>query len=463
MSYAQQARRLASAFASNASGTVLGQVVQLATIPLQLRFLGAEQFGLLVLFNSFVMAGSMADAGIGPTTLRFVAKNSHRRRAVEHVVASGLTVLCLMFVALSTVALAGAWLYESLAQPSTSAGLIRPVPYVALVLLALGASMVGGMGLNILKGLRQYKRFAVLESIHRICLPLVTTATAVACGQVQWVLLSSCLWMVFSGALTARVVVARAGIAIRFTRHLRYFRRRMMSFSSWVWVQAVFGYLGTQADRLIIASVMSLSTLAAYAVAMSVANSALAVMSAGAGFLIPESASRVNDMEWLRRHFARFTFLLSAVSALSIVAILPFAHLLMSAWLGAGSAALVVPILIPLLWTFSNAATSIPGNYMATAMGHSRFVALAGAAGNSVVLAAMIGGGMAFGLPGVLGGKLCSVVVGFCIRSAIARQIFLIPNAVGAAARMVWPTLLGCFVILPVSWYLLVPRTHPAL
>ncbi|MDL2337693.1 MAG: oligosaccharide flippase family protein [Pseudomonadota bacterium] len=457
MSFAPQARRLASVFASNASGTVLGQAVQLVTIPLQLRFLGAEQFGLLVLFNSFVMAGSMADAGIGPTTLRYVARKCHSRRSVEHVVASGLTVLCAMFLGLSVLALLGAAAYAHWALPPETANAMGPVVYVGFVLLALGASMLCGLGHNILKGLQQYKRFAVLESIHRMGLPLVTTATAVCTGQVTWVLVSSCVWMLMSACLTLRVVIVRAGIAIRLTRHLHYFRKRMLSFSSWTWVQAVFGYLGTQADRLIIASVMSLSTLAAYAVAMSVTNAALAVMSAGASFLIPESASRVNDMDWLRRSFTRFTFLLSAVSALSIVAILPFAELLLSAWLGAGSATLVFPILVPLLWTFSNAATSIPGNYMATAMGHSKAVALMGAAGNSIVLISMIAGGMTFGLYGVLGGKLSSILVGFCIRCELARRVFLIPNAAAAATRMVWPTLLGCFLVLPLSWYYLVP------
>lgn len=457
VSHRARARRLASLVASNASGTVLGQVVQLATIPLQLRYLGAEQFGLLVLFNSFVMAGSMADAGIGPTTLRFVAKNSHRRRAVEHVVASGLTVLCATFLGLSVLALLGAALYAHNTAPPASPHAIGAVAYVGLVLFALGASMLSGLGFNVLKGLRQYTRFAVLESIHRIGLPVTTTVVAVATGQVRWVLVSSCAWMLVSAVLTLRSVVVSAGIAMRFTRHLRYFRQRMLHFSSWVWVQAVFGYLGTQADRLIIASVMSLSTLAAYAVAMSVANAALAVMSAGAGFLIPESASRLNDLAWLRRSFVRFTFLLSTVSALAIVAILPFAEFLLSAWLGAGSAALVLPILVPLLWTFSNAATSIPGNYMATAMGHSKFVALLGAAGNSIVLIAMISGGVAFGLYGVLCGKLSSILVGFCVRTAMARRIFLIPNAATAALRMVWPTLLGSCVVLPLSWYHLVP------
>lgn len=457
MSFALQARRLASVFASNASGTVLGQVVQLIAIPLQLRFLGAEQFGLLVLFNSFVMAGSIADAGIGPTTLRYVAKKSHSRRAVEHVVASGLTVLSAMFLGLCMTSLVGAAAYAHWIQPSATAGALGPVAYLGLVMLALGASMLCGLGHNILKGLQQYKRFAVLESIHRMGLPLVTTATAIGSGQVRWVLVSSCAWMLISAGLTLRVVFVKAGIAIGFTRRLHYFRKRMMNFSAWTWVQAVFGYLGTQADRLIIAAVMSLSTLAAYAVAMSVTNAALAVMSAGASFLIPESASRVNDMDWLRRSFARFTFLLSAVSALSIVAILPFAEFLLSAWLGASSAAMVFPILVPLLWTFSNAATSIPGNYIATAMGHSKVVALMGATGNSLVLIAMIVGGMTFGLYGVLVGKLSSILVGFCIRYELARRVFLIPNAAAATSRMVWPTLVGCSLVLPLSWYYLVP------
>lgn len=451
------ARRIGSLFASNASGTVLGQLVQLATIPVQLRYLGAEQFGLLVLFNSFVMAGSLADGGIGPTALRFVAKFAHRARAVEHVVASALTMLVLMFAAVSILALTGAALYQSLVEPAPARLVLAPVPYVGLVLVALGATMLSTFALSILKGFKHYRAFALIESLQRIALPLVATVMAVQTQNVKWVLIANCLCLGVAALLSLVSASKQCGVRIRLTGHLTYLRKRMLAFSSWVWMQSIFAYLGTQADRLIIASLMSLSQLASYAVAMSVANAALAVVVAGAGFLIPEAASRANDKTWLATNFARFTFMLSAVTAGCITLGLPVLQPFLVLWLGEEHALPVLPILLPLLWTISNAATSIPGNHILTAMGRSRFVAIAGATANTFVLAAMIIGGMSFGLAGVLGGKLLSVLAGFVIRRTIAHRIFDIPKPTLAAVRMVWPTLAGGLVVLPLSWYFLVP------
>jgi len=453
---AAKARKIGKAFASNAAGTVLGQLVQLVAIPLQLHHLGAAQFGLLVLFNSLVAAGSLTDGGIGPTVLRFVARAHHLPRALEHVIASSFTVILMISVAVATVAVGGTWAWVEWHGTGPVAGTVDPLLLSALLAAAVASSMVSWLGLNTLRGLRHYGVFAMCESIQRVVLPLVCTGIAIVTHDVGAVLIALCAWTAVSAIVTLAIAVRRARVRLHVTTNLRYFRRHMFAFSRWVWAQSIFSYAGTQADRLVVAGAMSLSALGIYAVALSAANALSAALTAGAAFLMPEAASRLSDRAWLAKAFMRYTLLFSAVSAGIIVVFTPFAHLALDLWVGAPVAVQVLPILLPLLWTISNAVASTPSGHILNAMGHSRFVAITGACANTFVLAAMLAGGTLFGLWGVIGAKLCALPIGFAIRAYTARRVFGLPHPVLVALKMVWPTLVGALVILPLSWQLLI-------
>jgi O-antigen/teichoic acid export membrane protein len=455
-SLAAKARRIGAAFASNAAGTVLGQIVQLVAIPLQLHYLGTAQFGLIVLFNSLVAAGSLTDAGIGPTVLRFVARTQRHPKALEHVIASSLTVIVMISALLAVAVLAGTQAWIGWHGVTPVAGTVHPLALAGLVAAAVSTSMVSWLGLNMLRGLRQYRVFALCESIQRVVLPLLCTLVAVITRDAAWVLFALCIWTALAAAVTLRYAARRARVRLHLTSNLRYFRRRMFSFGRWVWAQSVFAYAGSQADRLVVAGAMGLSALGIYAVAVSAANAFLAVLTAGGAFLLPEAASRLADRAWLTRAFVRYTLMFSAVSALGIVAFTPLAKPVLDLWVGAPIAVQVLPVLLPLLWTISSAAASAPGSHILNAMGHSRFLAAAGAIANTLVLLLMVAGGALFGLWGVIGAKLFAVPFGFCIRAVTSARIFGLPHPIRTAFKTMWPTLIGALIVLPLSWHWLV-------
>jgi O-antigen/teichoic acid export membrane protein len=448
-------RRLSALLVTNASGTVVGQLVMLITIPAQLRALGAEQFGLIVLFNSFVAAGALTDVGIGPTVLRFVALTHRHPRALQHVVASSLTVILLLSAVVATLGVGLGYVFSALRDGELVAGRISAPALAALIVIAIAASMCSGLGLNLLKGLRLYRAFAIAEMSQRIAIPVLTTLAAVLTRDVRIVLATGCLGLISSAVLLVWVGARLARIDLYLTTHLRYFRRRMLNFSRWIWVQAVFGYLGGQADRLIVAATMSLSALAVYAVAMSVANAMTAALSAGGSFLLPEASSRLGDKVWLTTTYVRFTQVFSAVSAVSIIAFLPLAESLLTLWVKSGITAQVLPMLLPLLWTVSSASASVPGTLIMNAMGHTRFAAVLGMVNNTVLLSFMCVAGFLYGLPGVIAAKLMSVPIGYAARAITARHVFAIPNAPWVALKMLWPTIAGALFVLPVSLYIL--------
>lgn len=452
----QRGRRLASLFASNAAGTVLSQLVALIAIPIQLRYLGAEQFGLIVLFNAFVAAGALTDLGIGPTVVRFVARTEHHRRALQHVFASSFTIILLLSVAVAALGLGIAMFYEALKGQTLIAGSVYPHELAALIVFTVGVSMLSGLGLNVLRGLRLYRLFAMSETAVRLVVPIASTMAAVFTKDAGAALLASSVGMLVVTALLLWRVAKRIGARVWITTNLRYFKRRMFHFGRWVWVQALFGFLGAQADRFIVAATMNLSVLAAYAIAISVANAVLAGLTAGSGFLMPEVAKRLNDKAWVEQAYRRYTLLFSAVSALGIVIALPLVTPVLTLWVKADMALQVLPVLLPILWTISSSATSIPGTQIMNAMGYTRFGALLGIGNNSVLLLALLVGGMVGGLHGVIAAKLLSVPIGFAARAITAHHVFKMPNPAWQAFKMVWPTVLGAALVLPLSWKLLI-------
>jgi O-antigen/teichoic acid export membrane protein len=444
------ARTYASLLTTNAAGTVCGLAVQLLTIPVQLHFLGPEQFAISVLFNSFVMAGSLTDAGVGPTVLRFVARSQHRPSAVARVVVSAFTAVWGLSACIAIVAVLVGYAYARANGPDLIRGGITVWQFVVPTLVAVIASMFVGLGLNIVKGLKRYRLFAIIEASYRIALPSVAAVAAVTSRSAATVLAASAAWIVCYAIVSLLCAGRATGVRIGFTRHLRFFRHRMLQFSKWIWIQALFGYLGTQADRFVVVSLLSLSALAHYAVAMSACNAILAAGTAAGGFLLPEAASRVGNRRWLADAYARYTFVFSAGSAVAIVLFLTVSRRVLEAWLG-GASVSVLPIMLPLLWSMSSAAASAPAGYLMNAMGCARFAAITAAVANTAVLLAMIVGGSMYGLPGLIAGKLLSVPCGFALRAIVAKQIFQIDRPVRAALKMVWPTLLGALVVLPIS------------
>jgi len=454
--YFQRGRRLLFLFSNNAAGTVLSQVAALIAIPIQLKFLGVEQFGLLMLFYSFVAAGSLADLGIGPTVVRFIARTERHRTALQHVISSSFTVILMLAAVVVLASFFAAWLYEVYKGQILIAGSLHPYELTALIAYTVSASMLMGLGFNILRGLGLYWIFGLAETTVRLSTVTIVTFAAVISKDPGVTLLAySVSTSLFTGILLL-YVSKKVGVKFRLTANLRYFKRKMFHFARWVWAQAFFGFLGSQADRLIIAATMNLSTLAVYSIAMSVANAVMAGLTAGSGFLLPEAAKRIKDKFWVAKAYCRYTLLFSAATAFSIAIATPLLHPVLTLWLNENIALQVLPILLPIMWTISSAATSIPGTQFMNAVGFTKFGAILGLANNSILLAALLFAGTIAGLQGVIGAKLLSIPIGFFARAVTAHHVFGLRNPLWQAFKMVWPTVLGATVILPLSWKFLI-------
>lgn len=116
----------------------------------------------------------------------------------------------------------------------------------------------------------------------------------------------------------------------------------------------------------------------------------------------------------------------------------------------------VLPLILALLWVAANSITSAPANYLLNAMGKTREAAIYGIAGNISITAMVLFGGTIAGVTGVLGGKLGSIIVGFAIRFHIAKSVFHEKHPLRFTISVIWPTILGASIAIPISYMLLV-------
>lgn len=454
ISEAKGLRRLAPLLVGNGSGTVLGHLTHILMIPVQLAYLGASQFGLLALFISVVMASAIADTGIGQTVLRFVARSSRFPKLVEHVLASGLTVIVMLALTLVGLGALINWLLGALFGVTSIAG-IPSEPVLALTAAALGLGMLVALALNTLRGLRSYLTFSICDTTYRVTVPLVLGATAYLTGDVLLVFAAHCIVIAILAAVLLVLAARKAHVRLRLTTNFRYFRKRMLHFSKWVWLQALAGYLGGQSDRFIVAAFVSMSAAGYYAIAATISSGVVGIATAVSGFLLPEAASRLKQHDWLIRTFRRATFYLSAASAIAILAFTPLAMPIIGSWINSTDNLLIVPFLIPLLWSAASTVTSIPATQFMNAMGHQRLAARIGIVANVITAIAIGLGGWVFGTFGVVGARLLVLPIGLASRTIFIRQVFKSPTPLRDAFAITWPNLLGAIVgLLMLAWLL---------
>ena len=153
--------------AANAAGAGLSFVVFLLAVPLYLRLLGAEAYGLVGLFTTVMVAAAALDLGLGATLNREVARLTAREggRADTADVAATLQAACWVvgvimggLFALGAPAIATRWLNFS----TLSAGEVRGA--LALMGLALPAVIARGVYLAGLNGLQRQALANLLQT-----------------------------------------------------------------------------------------------------------------------------------------------------------------------------------------------------------------------------------------------------------------------------------------------------------
>ncbi|HEX5475287.1 MAG TPA: oligosaccharide flippase family protein [Vicinamibacterales bacterium] len=323
---------------ANGLGRLWAALLTIATIPVFVRVLGTEAYGLVAIFSSLNMVIALLDLGLTATINREIA----RFRALGRPPSESATVLRTFEVVYWAIALA---IGTAIAFASGSIAhhwvnvrhLSRTDVKLAILIMAVAiaarwpVSMYGG----VLQGLEQQVR----QNAVVMLAATVRTAGAAVVVLLIAPTIAAFLWTQVAAALVevaGTAVMAWRGLAARPTRHfdvncLRSVWRFAVGFN----VIGALAMVASQADRLVLSRYRVLDEVGFYAIACTAAGAVPLIASSVGAALFPKF-SAISAQHDRRRLTRVYTDGVHAVALLAVPAgltVLFFAHPVLALWM----------------------------------------------------------------------------------------------------------------------------------
>lgn len=347
----------------NMAGMVTPLVVAFVTLPLLIRALGTERFGVLAIV--WMILTYLSELGFGSTTTRYAAEAVGAGRLTEVGAIAWTTAgLQAAIGVVEGVVLAAAtpWIVEGLLNiPAALAGPAR----TCLYLLAASIPLVG-LG-------RSFR--GVIEAAQRFDLALAVHLPATAGGYIAATLAAMAGWplpAVFGLILASKIVVfpaylllarrALPGTSLRPAWH-RSGLRELVGFAGWVAVSTVVSPLLVYLDRFMVGALLTMTAVTFYAAPYEVVARLALIPAAIVGALYPafSQLSGDGDRERAESLAARSTGMVVVILGPVLVLMIGGAWDGLTLWLGpeyAQRSALALQILA--VGVLANAAAHVP-------------------------------------------------------------------------------------------------------
>ena len=337
------ARALKTNFAINILGALVPLAVSLVTVPIYVRHIGTDRYGVLSIV--WVLLGYLGflDFGLSRAAANALARLRDAPQPARAAVLVTTLLLNLGFGLVGSIVLAigGGYLLGHVLSvpPALKPEVMQAFPcVVALFPLAL----VAGVGIG------------ALESRERFLVANVLQVGGMALGQIAPVILavlvSPSLTLIIPAAALARAITVLAILVVVWRSEgplrLHHFDRsqagRLLSYGGWVTVSGVISPILVSSDQFVIGAVLGVGAVAHYAVPMNLVTRSQVLPSALARTLFPRM-SQAGGQEAHRLAARAWLSLACGYGAICAPAIL-LTPLFLRAWIGADFAAVAAPV-----------------------------------------------------------------------------------------------------------------------
>jgi O-antigen/teichoic acid export membrane protein len=317
-------------------GAVAPALVALVVIPMLLRTLGAELFGLLafvwIVFGTF----AVLDFGTGRATTKFVAELLARERtsAIPALFWSASAINLAVGACCGAILFAIApWLTAHVVKVPDA---LQPTSIVALRITAVALPLIvlGGVFRSALEGLHRFDLSNAVQIPVGALNYLVPLAVARTGGSLPWVIAALCLTRI--SAVPALFVLCRRQLPMLGRPVVeREQLRRLAGFGGWLTVSNVAGPLLLSLDRLFVGSVLGARALGLYAPVYELVTRLTLVPASVMAALFPSFSTLTGrtseEIRWAMRRAQRLLALLMLPVMMLGVS---FAPIVLQLWLG---------------------------------------------------------------------------------------------------------------------------------
>jgi len=329
------------ALARNTIWNLVGQgtplLAGLFAIPLLIKGLGTDRFGILTLAWLVVGYFGLFDLGLGRALTKLVAEKlgAGKEKDIPSLVWTALfLMIVLACVGMVVLGLLCPWLvHDVLKTPKTLQSETLYAFYLLTLSIPIVISIAGLRGL-----LEAYQRFGLINAVR------IPMGVFIFLGPLAVLPFSNSLFPIVAVLMAGRVLALGVylWLCLRLVPELRHavriqreMVRPLLSFGSWMTVTNIIGPLMVYIDRFLIGGFVSMAAVAYYATPYEVVTKLWIIPTALVAVLFPAfSATLVQDRPRAARLFGRgINFIFIAIFPLTLI-IVTLAHEGLQFWIG---------------------------------------------------------------------------------------------------------------------------------
>jgi O-antigen/teichoic acid export membrane protein len=365
-------------------------VAMLVAAPTLLHHLGAAQYGVWIVCIAAVSTGGIIASGFGDANIQYVATQRERGNlpAVEQAVRSMLAINLLLGAVMAAIGFAVAPTLSRHVVGGDGGLYEASLWSLRIASVSMLVRAVESVCISTQRAFERYGaavRISILVRVLTIFLAAVTTWSRFGVASIM----VSTLVLMMAGTAVQLIQLKRlAGASSLLPTFDHEACAALFGFGVFSWLQAVSGVIFSQADRLILGASVGAASLTSYALCVQMAQPIYGITAAGLHFLFPYLAGRkeAEHTEHLRKAIAvsmavNLVFVLVAGGAE-----LSLGQAFLRKWVGNDIASASVPVLAPVVWSFSLLGLAVTGYYAMLAFRRVHLVTALNLAGGAAML-----------------------------------------------------------------------------
>ncbi len=405
--------------------------IMLVATPTLLHHLGVAPFGIWLIANAAVGAGSIVSSGFGDAviqrvaTLRATGDPDGIRKVIANVLAINLALGGALAIILWTLIpfVTGRVTHF---DPTLRSSCLWSLRIGALLIVLKSVESV------FICAHRAFERYApaVRTSVAtRLTTTLVCVALAVR-GYGVPALMAVTFVLVAGGVIIQWAALRHLGSGLFKPAFDRTVYRTLSSFGVFSWLQAISGVIFSQADRLLLGVTLGASAVSYYGICVQITQPIHGLTAAGLHFLFPHLALRFasSDVSRVRRPIFLALTCNVLMAATLAVTVLLFGPSLLQHWISPAFAAQSAALLPLLTAGFTLLALNVTGHYTLLALGRIRLVTALNVIGGIAMLIAMTPLIRVFGISGAALARLCYGPITCLFYVPLFQQLFTLPS-----------------------------------
>jgi O-antigen/teichoic acid export membrane protein len=324
--------------AANFAGSIWQAVMGLAFIPIYIKFMGIESYGLIGIFSTLQVIFGLLDAGLGSTLTREMARLSalpHKGQEMRNLVRTletfywGIAVLVGITIVVLSPIIAHHWIKTGQLSPKTIEQAILIMGFVMVFQMQIGFYAGGLMGLQ-----KQ-----VLVNVINVCM---STLRGVGAILILWLVSPTIqaflLWQVGISIINSFFLVFFLWRRLPLGEEKAVFQKQLLKgiwrFSAGMSGISILAVILTQLDKIILSKILSLEMFGYYVLASVVAMSLSRLFIPVFLSIYPRFTQLVsiNDQDGLRRLYHKGCQFMSVLILPVAIVIALFSYEIILLW-----------------------------------------------------------------------------------------------------------------------------------